>query len=103
MRFPHKQFVLGLTVIGFMILACALPGSVTPTPSLVTLPPTGMPATSTPIGATVPPTPALPVVASPQIDTIHMLDVMNGWAISDTNLLRTSDGGSTWFNATPPA
>ena len=30
-----------------------------------------------------------------------MLDDNNGWALSDTGVLRTTDGGSTWYNATP--
>jgi photosystem II stability/assembly factor-like uncharacterized protein len=30
-----------------------------------------------------------------------MLDLNNGWAVTDTGLVRTADGGSTWYNATP--
>jgi photosystem II stability/assembly factor-like uncharacterized protein len=30
-----------------------------------------------------------------------MLDLNNGWALTDTGVVRTSDGGSTWYNATP--
>jgi len=30
-----------------------------------------------------------------------MLDLNNGWAVTDTGVVRTSDGGSTWYNATP--
>jgi len=29
-----------------------------------------------------------------------MLDPNNGWALTDTGVVRTADGGSTWFNAT---
>jgi len=30
-----------------------------------------------------------------------MLDVSNGWALNDSEVLRTSDGGTSWQNATP--
>jgi photosystem II stability/assembly factor-like uncharacterized protein len=30
-----------------------------------------------------------------------MLDPNNGWALTDTGVVRTTDGGSTWYNATP--
>ena len=30
-----------------------------------------------------------------------MLDVNNGWALNNSEVLRTTDGGSTWYNATP--
>ena len=96
-----KKIALGLAMIVLTTLACGLPAGATPTPTAATQPPTAVPATATPVAATVPPTPSLPVVASPQIDSLHMLDAMNGWAITDTNLLRTPDGGTTWYNATP--
>jgi photosystem II stability/assembly factor-like uncharacterized protein len=31
-----------------------------------------------------------------------MMDAQNGWIITTTNLLRTVDGGATWYNVTPP-
>ena len=30
-----------------------------------------------------------------------MIDVMNGWAITDTGVVRTNDGGATWHDVTP--
>jgi photosystem II stability/assembly factor-like uncharacterized protein len=42
------------------------------------------------------------VVSAPQIVSFQMLDADNGWALTDTNLLRTVDGGSTWYDTTPP-
>ncbi len=92
MHSPRTKIWAGLASIAFALLACALPGGATPTPNAVVVTPTVIVPT---------PTPALPVVASPQIDTFRMLDADNGWAISDTNVLRTADGGTTWFNVTP--
>ena len=31
-----------------------------------------------------------------------MIDSLNGWATGDSYLLRTTDGGLTWYNFTPP-
>jgi photosystem II stability/assembly factor-like uncharacterized protein len=31
-----------------------------------------------------------------------MVDAQNGWIITTTNVLRTIDGGATWYNVTPP-
>ena len=53
--------------------------------------------TSTPESATLTPVPGIPV-ASPNIHSLHMIDSTNGWALSDQHVLRTSDGGATWYN-----
>ncbi|HTX92489.1 MAG TPA: hypothetical protein VMC09_14855 [Anaerolineales bacterium] len=90
-----KIFLAGLACL-LTLLACGTTTTVTPTVPAATLPP----ATDTP----VPPTatvPALPVVSSPSISSLDMLDVNNGWAMSDSAVLRTTDGGTTWYNATP--
>jgi photosystem II stability/assembly factor-like uncharacterized protein len=42
----------------------------------------------------------LPVVPS-EISKIQMMDAQNGWIITATNVLRTIDGGATWYNVTP--
>jgi photosystem II stability/assembly factor-like uncharacterized protein len=41
------------------------------------------------------PTPEAPIV-SPTIMSLHMLDPMNGWAISERYVLRTNNGGVSW-------
>ena len=75
--------------------ASPIPATATPTVPVVT-------DTATPIPATATPTlPALPVATSPSIQSLTMLDLNNGWAVTDTGVVRTSDGGSTWYNATP--
>jgi photosystem II stability/assembly factor-like uncharacterized protein len=42
-----------------------------------------------------------PVVAPPDLISIHMQDEKNGWGINDTNILRTVDGGVTWYKVGP--
>jgi len=54
------------------------------------------------------PVPVLPSGAKINITTIHMLDDAIGWAIGflpgslDRHILRTTDGGGTWQQVTPP-
>ncbi|NTU56279.1 MAG: hypothetical protein HGA79_08520, partial [Anaerolineales bacterium] len=52
------------------------------------------PPTLTPVS---PPTntPEAPIT-SPTIMSLHMLDPMNGWAISERYVLRTNNGGTSW-------
>ena len=71
------------------------PATVLPTDQTATNTATAIPATAT---ATVVP---LPLAASPAIQTLDMLDANNGWALTDTSVVRTMDGGATWYNATP--
>jgi photosystem II stability/assembly factor-like uncharacterized protein len=92
MRFLTERLLAGLATIGLMILACGLPGRIVPTPTAVFV---------TPAVITITPMPSPPAAVSPQIDSFHMLDPNNGWAISDTEVLRTSDGGTTWHDVTP--
>jgi photosystem II stability/assembly factor-like uncharacterized protein len=82
-----RKLIFPVLTLMLVILACNVPTS-TSTPTVTVI--------------DTPTTPPLPVVSSPGIVTLHMLDENNGWAISETNVLRTSDGGVTWFNATPP-
>jgi len=49
----------------------------------------------------LPPTIAAPVVDSPAITFLRMFNELDGWAISENAILRTTDGGSTWYNVSP--
>ena len=42
-----------------------------------------------------------PIIESPSILNIEMLDEVNGWAVTEENVIRTDDGGVTWYNVTP--
>jgi photosystem II stability/assembly factor-like uncharacterized protein len=48
-----------------------------------------------------PPSIKAPIVTSPNLAIIHMLDEKNGWGINDNNVLRTDDGGVSWHNVSP--
>jgi len=52
------------------------------------------------------PTPsAMPpgVVPSPNISKLFMINATNGWALGVINVLRTTDGGATWYNMIMPS
>ncbi len=60
-------------------------------------------ATPTPTNTSTPPTVAPPpVVSSPQINKLFMIDASSGWAIGNSYVLRTTNGGATWYNVTAP-
>ncbi|GAB4405411.1 MAG: hypothetical protein OHK003_33060 [Anaerolineales bacterium] len=42
-----------------------------------------------------------PLIDSPAIVNIEMLDEVYGWAVTDENIIRTNDGGVTWYDVTP--
>lgn len=43
-----------------------------------------------------------PLIDAPAIVNIDMLDEVYGWAVTATQVIRTNDGGVTWYNVTPP-
>jgi photosystem II stability/assembly factor-like uncharacterized protein len=71
----------------YIVRAVGPPPTVTPVP----------PPTITPTQIVSPGT----VVTSPYIRKLFMIDSSNGWAIGDSYLLRTTDGGVTWYNVAP--
>lgn len=94
MRVTRVQILLLLIIS--LTLACAAPNDFPPIPVSATLP---APITLT----SVPPTDAipLPLVDSPQLAQFYFIDENNGWGATETQLIRTNDGGVTWYDASP--
>src|SRR5688572_21353939 len=42
-----------------------------------------------------------PLIEGPSLVSVHMLDTVNGWGVTETQIVRTNDGGVTWYNVTP--
>ena len=93
---------LSLIVCALTLSACNV--SVTSFPA--------SPATTVEVEATeIPPTPfpdtpAPPVIAAPPVESpalleIHFFNELDGWGVSESWIVRTNDGGITWYNVTP--
>jgi photosystem II stability/assembly factor-like uncharacterized protein len=53
-----------------------------------------------------PDTPAPPAIAAPQVDAPALIDIqffneLEGWGLTETQIVRTNDGGLSWYNVTP--
>jgi len=81
--------IIPLVFLALILSACSKPVTVTPT-----IPPTT-------VVTAAPPTLSAPLVSAPAFTTLHMVDAANGWAITDTGVVRTNDGGATWHDFTP--
>ena len=117
-KLPILLFLILMILAGCSTPATAIPASSTPTP----IPPTQTAQSSaTPIPPTDTPTPLPPTPTSPPVNaiqhfpsgqeftvtSINMMDVNVGWATggienASDHVLRTSDGGTTWIDLTPP-
>src|SRR5215212_11434722 len=54
-----------------------------------------------------PDTPAPPAIDAPVVESaalveVHFLNELDGWGVTETQIVRTNDGGGTWYNVTPP-
>ncbi len=43
-----------------------------------------------------------PIVDAPSMISIDMIDGIYGWGVTETQIVRTNDGGVVWYNVTPP-
>ncbi|MFH2038047.1 MAG: hypothetical protein ABIJ65_01295 [Chloroflexota bacterium] len=48
------------------------------------------------------PLPNMQSINSPSLIDLSMFDLENGWGVTETSLVRTLDGGLTWYDITPP-
>ena len=96
-----KKILFCLLVIG-LILACNGPGALSPdsqaAPESPDTPEAALASENTPLPAEI----DAPIVESPSIVSIDMLDENNGWGLTETEVLRTNDGGVTWYDVSPP-
>jgi photosystem II stability/assembly factor-like uncharacterized protein len=97
---------VSLFVMLFVLAACSSGsgGATNPTPGVTATTTTTSAATAspTPAGAASGSTEAPTKPKVPLID-IRMLDRMNGWALTKTQILKTADGGLHWKDVTPSA
>ena len=88
-----------IPALALLLGACSTTGSISS--SQATVVPTSSPQSSTstpsttPSASTVSSKPALPLTA------IRMVDTKNGWALTASSILKTTDGGLHWNDVTP--
>lgn len=54
-----------------------------------------------------PDTPAPPAIQAPEVESpplveLHFFNELDGWGVTETKIVRTNDGGITWYDVTPP-
>lgn len=101
----NLRLCLIVCAIAFVLSACNVSVTSFPAPptSTVEIEATEIPPTP----SLYPDTPAPPAIAAPRIEAPAFLDVqffneLDGWGITETYLVRTNDGGITWYDVTPP-
>src|SRR5258706_13859084 len=95
-----KKILFFLLLFCF-IIACRVPGSqileTQNTDESQGTPQAALAPENTPLPAEI----NAPIVDSPSIISIEMLDELNGWGLTETQVVRTNDGGGTWYNVKP--
>jgi len=92
-----KRIVSFLFLLSLVLTACNAPTT-----------PASQPVEDTPTPAPYyPDTPSPPEINAPLVDapaivSIDFLNSLDGWALTETQVVRTNDGGITWYNVTPP-
>ena len=101
--------IISIGVLLISVMACSLQGTNIPPTVDATVTevkeietPTSLPPTETqPTEIPTNGVPQFPVIEAPQLTSIRFFDENNGWGLTSSNVLRTEDGGETWFNVTP--
>jgi len=92
-----KRTITILLLLSFLV-ACNAPVA---SPEALAESATSIP--DAPIPAT--PEPAVidaPLVEAPELIKIQFLTPRDGWGVTQTQIVRTNDGGITWYDVTPP-
>ncbi|MBI5839680.1 MAG: hypothetical protein HZB19_06225 [Chloroflexi bacterium] len=90
-----------LFVLFFSLIACSTAATATTSTApveapLQDIPPTPFPDTPVPVGINA------PLIEAPSLQFLDMLNELDGWGMTETQIVRTNDGGLTWYNVTPP-
>ncbi len=112
-----KKILTFLFLLSFITACTAAPATQSPQLPSASAPvateATGMEATATetaaiaqsaiaPANTPLPAVVEAPLIDSPSIIFIEMLDEVYGWGVTETEIVSTNDGGATWYNVTPP-
>jgi photosystem II stability/assembly factor-like uncharacterized protein len=98
MNLRLSLILCALVLSGCNISVTSFPASPAPAADATESPPTPSPDTPTPVAPAI----DAPLVQSPALLEIHFFDELEGWGLTETAIVRTNDGGITWYNVTPP-
>lgn len=91
----YAWLVLALILNACNVTVTSLPAAPQPPTETTQAPPTPYPDTP------APPVIQAPVVKSPAFLAVHFFNELDGWGITEMEIVRTNDGGITWYNVTP--
>lgn len=102
-----RIFVSFLILLSFILAACT--PRATQTEEATETQPTATPEVSSlqaesaiaPENTPLPEEINAPLIDSPSIINIEMVDEVYGWGVTEENIIRTNDGGVTWYDVTP--
>src|SRR4030095_6504676 len=97
MKLRTILFALALVLSACNISVTSFPAA----PGQPAEPPTEIPPTPVP-DTPAPPAINAPVIESPALVEIQFLNELDGWGITESQIVRTNDGGVIWYNVTPP-
>jgi len=95
MKLRFSFIVCSLILAGCNISITSLPSLPQQSVETAELTPTPYPDTPAPQALDV------PRVDGPALIEIHFLNELDAWGITETQIVRTNDGGITWYNVTP--
>lgn len=90
-----KRILSLLLPITLLLASCNFSSVPAEQPAEVTLPPYSPDTPS-------PPQIDAPLVEAPALVSVQFLNSLDGWGVTETQIVRTNDGGITWYNLTPP-
>jgi len=97
-----KRILTSLFFLSVLLTACTTTSApeqqASPTPQPVDEPTLAPYEDDTP----APPRLDAPIVESPSLVFIHFINSLDGWGVTETKIVRTNDGGLTWYDFTPP-
>lgn len=96
-----KQILSFLFLLSLLLTACVTTSITEPSLSetqLVEDTPTLAPY---PDDTPSPPRLNVPIIESPELTSIQFLNSLDGWGLTETQIVRTNDSGLTWYNVTP--
>ena len=91
-----NRIISFIFLVSLLLTACST--SVTPVSTNEPMEETPAPYPGTPSPAEI----NAPLVESPSLISINFVNSLDGWGVTETQIVRTNDGGITWYNVTPP-